>query len=115
MPDDPLSVNNFYEQKLRTKSDNPVYVKNYRLPKTQKDEIDKQVSKLLTNNLIEPSVSSFNSPLILVPKKSNDGSKKWRMCVDYRMLNKQLIADKFPLPRIDEVLDSLTMIKTMYA
>lgn len=111
LPDDKLTTNNFYTQKLKLKSDDPVYVKNYRLPKTQKDEIDKQVQKLLENDLIEPSISSFNSPLILVPKKSLNGEKKWRMCVDYRMLNKNLVADKFPLPRIDEILDSLGRAK----
>lgn len=75
LSDDPMTVNNFYEQKLKLKSDNPVYIKNYRLPKTQKDEIDKQVSKLLKNNLVEPSISAFNSPLILVPKKKHGWHK----------------------------------------
>lgn len=111
LTDDPLTTNNFYTQKLRVKTENPVYIKNYRLPKTQKEEIDQQVSKLLKNKLIEPSTSSFNSPLILVPKKSLNGERKWRMCVDYRMLNKSLIADKFPLPRIDDILDSLGRAK----
>lgn len=111
LSDDKMTTNNFYSQKLRMISDDPVYVRNYRLPKTQKDEIDRQVKKLLENDLIEPSISSFNAPLILVPKKSLNGEKKWRMCVDYRMLNKNLIADKFPLPRIDEILDSLGRAK----
>lgn len=43
MPDDKMSVNNFYEQKLRTKDNEPVFVKNYRLPHSQKLEINKQV------------------------------------------------------------------------
>lgn len=111
LPGDRLTVNNFYSQKLRTKSDAPVYVKNYRLPHTQKEEINRQVENLLKNDLIEPSVSSYNSPLILVPKKSLNGEQKWRMCVDYRMLNKNLIGDKFPLPRIDDILDSLGKAK----
>lgn len=111
LPNDTMTVNNFYEQKLRTKTDQPVYVKNYRLPQSQKEEINNQVAKLLSNNLIEPSVSSFNSPLILVPKKSNNGQRKWRMCVDYRLLNKNLVADKFPLPRIDDILDNLGKAK----
>lgn len=111
LPEDKMTVNNFYKQKLRLKNETAVYAKNYRLPKTQKDEIDKQVKKLLDNELIEPSVSSFNSPLIVVPKKSSNGEKKWRMCVDYRMLNKNLIPDKFPLPRIDDILDSLGRAK----
>lgn len=104
---DQMTVNNFYEQKFRLTDSEPVYVKNYRLPHTQKSEIDTQVNKLLKNNLIEPSQSNYNSPLILVPKKSTDGSKRWRMCVDYRLVNKKLVADKFPLPRIDDVLDGL--------
>lgn len=108
---DKMTQNNFYEQKLRLSDVEPVYAKNYRLPKTQKNEINKQVQKLRENDLIEPSVSSYNSPLILVPKKSTDGIKKWRMCVDYRQLNKKLIADKFPLPRIDEILDGLGRAK----
>lgn len=111
LPNDKMTVNNFYVQKFRTRDDDPVYVKNYRLPKTQKDEIDTQVKKLLDNDLIEPSISQFNSPLILVPKKSLNGVKKWRMCVDYRLLNKKLIPDKYPLPRIDDILDSLGKAK----
>lgn len=104
---DQMTTNNFYEQKLRMKQEDSIYVKPYRLPQTQKQEINSQVQKLLENKLIEPSVSSFNSPLILVPKKSQNGQKKWRMCVDHRMLNKNLVADKFPLPRIDDILDNL--------
>lgn len=108
---DRMTINNFYEQKLQVMDNQPVYVKNYRLPHTQKLEIDKQVNKLLENDLIEPSVSSFNSPVILVPKKSTDGTKKYRMCIDYRMVNKKLVTDKFPLPRIDEILDQLGRAK----
>lgn len=111
MPDDKPSVNNFYKQKLTLKDDVPTFVKNYRLPQSQKSEINQQVKKLLANDLIEMSQGSYNSPLIVVPKKSQDGSKKWRMCVDYRMLNKKLVPDKFPLPRIDDILDGLGRAK----
>lgn len=61
----------------------------------------------MDDNLIELSQSNYNSPLIIVPKKSTDGSKKWRLCIDYKLLNKKLIPDKHPLPRIDEILDGL--------
>lgn len=67
---DKMTVNNFYTQNFRVKDDTPVYVKNYRLPYTQRDEIDKQVEKLLKNELIEPSCAEYNSPILLVPKKS---------------------------------------------
>ncbi|WP_331035211.1 reverse transcriptase domain-containing protein [Lactovum miscens] len=108
---DKMSVNNFYSQKLRITDHNPVYVKNYRLPQSHKAEIDRQVKNLLENDLIEPSCSNYNSPLILVPKPDLNGQKRWRMCVDYRLVNKKLIADKYPLPRIDEILDSLGRAK----
>lgn len=105
------STNNFYEQKLKLKSDNAVYIKNYRLPYTQKTEINNQVKELLKNNLIEPTISEYNSPIILVPKKSLDGEPKFRLCIDYRAVNKNLIPDKFPLPRMDDILDNLGKAK----
>lgn len=107
LPNDRLTTNNFYEQQLHVSDESPVYVKNYRLPQSQKLEINSQVEKLLRDDLIEMSVSAYNAPLIIVPKKSQDGNKKWRLCVDYRLLNKKLLPDKFPLNRIDEILDSL--------
>lgn len=111
LEEDKMTVNNFYKQKLRIVDQTPVFTKNYRLPQTHKAEINKQVQKLLDSDLIEPSCSNYNSPLILVPKPTLNGVKRWRMCVDYRLINKKLIADKYPLPRIDEILDSLGRAK----
>lgn len=107
MDEDLLTQNNFYEQKLRLKDNEPVYTKNYRTPQTQKEEIHRQVKKLFDNKLIEPSAASYNSAVILVPKKSKTNDRKWRMCIDYRAVNKKLIPDRYPLPRIDEIMDNL--------
>jgi len=62
---------------------------------------------------VEPSVSPYNSPLLLVPKKSlpNWENKEWRLVIDYRQINKKLLSDKFPLPRIDDILDQLGRAK----
>lgn len=108
---DSMTINNFYTQKLRLTNTNPVYIKNYRLPHSQKEEVHSQVEALLKNDFIEPSASNFNSPIILVPKPPLNGKKRWRMCLDYRQVNKKIIADKFPLPRIEEILDSLGRAK----
>lgn len=108
---DKLTTNNFYTQSLNVTDPAPVYVKNYRMPHSQKEEVRSQLNNLLKNDIIEPSKSSYNSPIILVPKKSPSGDKKWRMCIDFRLLNKKLVPDKYPLPRMDDVLDNLGRAK----
>jgi len=79
----------------------------YRLSPVELDEVEKQVTELLKHGLIEPSSSPFGAPVLFVTKK--DGSL--RMCIDYRGLNKITIKNKYPLPRTDQLLDSLSGAK----
>ncbi len=75
----------------------------YRLSQPEMQELKKQVAELLLKGYIEPSTSPYGAPVLFVRKK--DGSL--RMCVDYRALNKITIKNKYPLPRIDDLLDKL--------
>ncbi|MCO5610310.1 hypothetical protein L7F22_064546 [Adiantum nelumboides] len=75
----------------------------YRVSRAQNEEIMNQVRDLSEKGLIQPSTSPFCSLVLLVLKK--DGS--WRMCIDYRALNKITIKNRFPIPRIDDILDRL--------
>lgn len=109
LKDDILTYNNFYRQNINLADPSPVYIKNYRTPQVEREEVCRQIENLLQNDIVEPSISEYNSPILLVPKKSNN-EKKWRLVVDYRQLNKRLLADKFPLPRIDDILDRQSKI-----
>jgi hypothetical protein len=73
------------------------------MPVMENDEIKKQIQDLLDKGVIVPSSSPCGSPIVLVPKK--DGT--WRMCVDFRALNKITVKNRYPLPRIDVFLDQL--------
>ncbi|GJY39911.1 retrotransposon-related protein [Tanacetum coccineum] len=81
----------------------PINIRPYRHPPTQKDAIETMVKELIDSGVIRHSQSSFSSPVVMVKKK--DGS--WRMCIDYRQLNKQTVKDKFPIPIIEELIDEL--------
>ena len=66
--------------------------------------VKEELQKLLKVNFIYPiSDSQWVSPLVIVPKKNG----KWRVCIDYRELNKETLKDHFSLPFIDQVLDTL--------
>ena len=75
----------------------------YRLSTLEQDELRRQLDDLLEKGHIRPSKSPYASPVIFVRKK--DGSL--RMCVDYRGLNRITVRDRYPLPRIEELLDRL--------
>ncbi|XP_056850923.1 uncharacterized protein LOC108825184 [Raphanus sativus] len=82
---------------------NPVNLRPYRYSSIQKDSIDKMIQDMLSQGIIQYSASPYASPIVLVKKK--DGS--WRLCVDYRGLNKQTIKDKYPIPLLEDLLDEL--------
>ncbi|CAI7915392.1 unnamed protein product [Closterium sp. NIES-53] len=70
---------------------------------TELADMKKQIEYLLDKGLIRPSTSPYGAPVLFTPKP--DGSLY--MCIDYRALNKQTIKNKYPIPRIDDLLDQL--------
>lgn len=77
---------------------NPMFIRPYRYAPLLKTEIERQVTNMLQQGIIQKSNSPFSSPVILVKKKDNT----WRFCVDYRHLNAITVKGKFPVPIIDE-------------
>ena len=88
---------------LKSTEQDPPSSKYYRLTPAEKVEVEKQLTSLLEKEWIQPSHSPYASPILFVAKK--DGGL--RMCVDYRKLNDRTVKNKYPLPRIDELLDCL--------
>lgn len=112
LPDDTLTFTTAITHKINTTDDQPIHVRQYRFPPILKDEITKQVDKLLKDGIIKHSHSPYNTPTWCVPKKSGpSGEKKWRMVLDFRKLNEKTIGDSYPLPNIVDIFDQLGQAK----
>lgn len=99
----PLFRDKYNHKIVLTKGTNPVNQRPYRYDVYQKDEIDKMVQELLKTGIVQPSSSSYDSPLVLVKKKDNT----WRLCVDYRKLNNMTLKERFPIQLIDDLMDEM--------
>lgn len=91
------------EHTIPTTTETPIRTSPYRLSWEEQDHLRDELDRLLELGLIKPSDGKWTSPILFVKKK--DGTL--RLCVDYRKLNDITIKDAFPLPNIDELLDSV--------
>lgn len=89
---------------IRLKDDTPVRKTYMSVPKPLHKEVKEYLEDLLNRGWITKSKSPYSSPVVCVRKK--DGSL--RLCCDYRELNQKSIPDRHPIPRIQDMLDSLT-------
>lgn len=81
----------------------PIRSMPYRQGPSVREIIREHVETMLKANIIEPTSSEWASPVVLIPKKD----RRLRFCVDYRKLNEKKIRDTYPLPRMDDCIDSL--------
>ncbi|GKA90269.1 putative reverse transcriptase domain-containing protein, partial [Tanacetum coccineum] len=81
----------------------PIAKSPYRLAPSELEELSGQLKELQDKGFIRPSSSPWGAPVLFVKKK--DGS--FRMCIDYRELNKLTVKNRYPLPRIDDLFDQL--------
>ena len=89
--------------KIKLTTDVPVKVPIRRVPPGRRAELEKLIEELVRNGCIEESDSPFRSALVLIKKRDNS----LRVCTDFRQLNDVTVADEFPMPIIDDVLEMM--------
>jgi len=110
--DESLGYTDVITHKINTGDTAPIRQYPRRFPYAYREEVSRQISDMLQQGVIQQSNSPWASPIVLVKKK--DGN--FRFCVDYRKVNAVTKRDAHPLPRIDDLLDSLqgsTMFSTL--
>lgn len=103
LPHLPLGIARNVYHHIDTGDTRPLRQRPYRVSDAERKLIEKEVDDMLSRNIIRPSSSPWASPVVLVTKK--DGSI--RFCIDFRRLNKVTRKDVYPMPRIDDALDSM--------
>jgi hypothetical protein len=76
----------------------------FRYSPAEMELLEKRIAELLELGYIEPSTSPYGAPVLFVKKPR---SEELRLVIDYRLLNKMTLRNKYPLPRIDDMLDAL--------
>ena len=105
--DSELGCTNLVQHSIDTGDNKPVKQHPYRTPMVHREIISQMIDEMHEQGIIQPSMSPWASPVILVPKKDDS----IRFCVDYRRLNAVTKRDVYPLPRIDDILDTLGKAK----
>ena len=107
LDDSELGCTGLVQHEIDTNEHHPIKQQPYRTPFTQRAKISQMIDDMEKQGVVKPSSSPWASPIILVPKK--DGTS--RFCIDYRRLNAVTTKDVYPLPRIDDILDTLGKAK----
>lgn len=90
------------EHYINTGSHTPISTAPYRISPKMKILLKQELEEMLRKNIIAEMESPWAFPVVLIPKKDN----KIRLCVDYRRLNAITTTDTYPLPRMDDLLQT---------
>ncbi len=101
---DDIGQTNIIEHEINVKDNRPVRQGIRPLNPIQRKFVANEVDRLCKLGLVQPSKSPWSSPLVIVKKANGD----FRMCVDYRKVNSLTVKDSYPIPRISDILDSLS-------
>jgi len=104
LSDDQLGRTKQLKHTINTGDHQPIRQPVRRIPPCKREEVHQLLQDMLARKVIQPSTSPWASPVVLVKKK--DGST--RFCIDYRKVNAITHKDAYPLPRIDDTLDTLS-------
>ena len=97
------TLTNLAQHRIITNDALPVKQKPRRLPKAWENEVNQQVKEMLDKQIIRPSQSPWNSPILLVKKRDNTT----RFVCDFRALNNVTKKDTYPLPHVRDVIDEM--------
>jgi len=78
-----------------------ISISSYKMALVELKELKDQLKDLLDKNFIHPSSSQWGAPILFIKKKDD----LWWMCIDYQQLNKVIIKNKYPFPRINDLFD----------
>ena len=86
----------------------PIVTKQYQIPSACKENLNEQVINMEKSGVIRKSNSPWRSPVLLVKKKSTDGSIVYRFCIDLKKVNSVTVKDCYALPLISETVNALS-------
>ena len=96
-------LTNLGELSITLTTEEPIHSRPYSLPHSMQKEVEKELDDMLKWGIIEPSTSSYSSPIVVVRKP--DGLS--RFCVDFRKLNKVTVFDPEPMPQPEQIFAKL--------
>ena len=105
-----LGCTNLYHHNVDTGDASPIRQRFYRTTPMAKAEIERQTKEMLDNEVIEEANTPWQSPVVLVKKQNGE----YRFAVDYRKVNKVSKPMSFPIPRFEDISDTIAQSKAQY-